>query len=95
MDKVEIKIDDALSNQINNSAVGFLKFRDKDQEGDVAGSGTLVLASSDVSSWRSLGYNFWGPILCVCCCIRQMKYPQFIAMEMPGPKPVAHPAPAE
>jgi AGZA family xanthine/uracil permease-like MFS transporter len=23
------------------------------------------------------------------------RYPQFVAMEMPGPKPVAHPAPAE
>ena len=42
MNKVEIKIDDALSDQINNSAVGFLKFRDKGQEADVAGSGTFV-----------------------------------------------------
>jgi AGZA family xanthine/uracil permease-like MFS transporter len=23
------------------------------------------------------------------------RYPQFVAMEVPGPKPVAHPAPAE
>jgi hypothetical protein len=42
MEKVDIKIDDALSDQINNSAVGFLKFRDNGQEADVAGSGTFV-----------------------------------------------------
>jgi hypothetical protein len=42
MEKVNIKIDDALSNQINNSAVGFLKVRDKGQEANVAGSGTFV-----------------------------------------------------
>jgi hypothetical protein len=42
MEKVEIKIDDALSNQLTNSAVGFLKFSDNGQEADVAGSGTFV-----------------------------------------------------
>src|SRR4029077_8094679 len=42
MEKVEIKIDDALSDQLTNSAVGFLKFRDNGQEADVAGSGTFV-----------------------------------------------------
>src|SRR5262249_35045598 len=30
------------SDQINNSAVGFLKFRENGQEADVAGSGTFV-----------------------------------------------------
>jgi hypothetical protein len=42
MEKVGIKIDDALSNQLINSAVGFLKFRDNGQEADVAGSGTFI-----------------------------------------------------
>jgi hypothetical protein len=42
MEKAEIKIDDALSNQLTNSAVGFLKFRNNGQEADVAGSGTFI-----------------------------------------------------
>jgi hypothetical protein len=42
MEKVVIKIDDPLSDQINNSGVGFLKFRDSGREADVAGSGTFV-----------------------------------------------------
>jgi hypothetical protein len=42
MAEVDIKIDDALSDQINNSAVGFLKFRDSGREARVAGSGTFV-----------------------------------------------------
>jgi hypothetical protein len=42
MGKVVIEINDALSDQVNNSAVGFLKFRDNGQEADVAGSGTFV-----------------------------------------------------
>jgi hypothetical protein len=42
MEKVDIKIDDALSAQINNSTVGFLKLRDNGREADVGGSGTFV-----------------------------------------------------